>query len=353
MKRLCMIVLALSPYACQSGLTPISQRDFYEKEGKSPNLGHRRPIEEKSEASPEIYVKRENLLIHPKKTENYTGSLFALKRAENNLYGEPARGALGEMLDIQVKVNRSEASASPPAASPNPAATPKGSKELQDELIAALPKLEPSEAKAKVPTQIKMQVVKIFENGDVLVEATRASKNEWESNSIRAMSRLPRAALQANRPLTTEDLSQVDWYEIQGAQTIERESSTWEDEYTMRWAGFDEARSKSALELEGKRKDLEKVKTRLQERINNMGKERGQIAAERERLKKLREEAEIKLKEMGQKIDNQAQLIEQQKEAILKQQALIGEKASPEREKEAAKPANNQAQPAPPEGGAP
>ncbi len=327
MKSLCMIVTVISVSACQTGVFPISQREYlYEKEGKSPNLGHRRPVEEKSESSPEIFVKRESLAIVPKETKNFTGSLFSLKRPENSLFMDPPRGAVGETMDILVKVNRSD-SAVPAAKVPGPAANPAAAaptgKGLQDELIAALPKLEPSEATPKVPSTIKMRVLRRLENGDVIVEATRASKNEWDANSIRAISRIPRAKLEGNQPLSTLDLADVQWNEQQGPNTIDRESTAWEDEYTMRWAGFEEARSKTALELENKRKDLMKVRDRLQDRIVNLGKERGLIAQERERVKKLREEAEQKLNELNRKIEEQTGLIEQQKDTIKKQEALL------------------------------
>jgi hypothetical protein len=343
MRSLCMIFLTSLLGACQTGVFPISQREYLsEKEGKSPHLGHRRPVEEKSESSPEIYVKRESLAVIPKETQNFTGSLLSLKRAENSLFMEPLRGAVGETLDVLVKVNRSESAATPPAApaAPMPPAPANAAgKGPQDELIAALPKLEPEDKTPKVPSVIKMRVLRKLENGDVIVEAARASTNEWDANSIRAVSRIPRLRLASNQPLTTLDLVDVDWYEQQGANTIARESSGWEDEYSLRWAGFEEARSKTAIELENKRKDLQKVKDRLQDRIVNMSKERGQIAAERERVRKLREEAEQKLNELNKKVADQNGLIEQQKDTIQKQQALLNEVSSnPEKAQKGAAP---------------
>jgi hypothetical protein len=333
-----MILVTSLLGACQTGVFPISQREYLsEKEGKSPHLGHRRPVEEKSESSPEIYVKRESLAVVPKETQNFTGSLLSLKRAENSLFMEPPRGAVGETLDVLIKVNRSEGAAT---TTPAPSAAPgNAGKGPQDELIAALPKLEPEDKTPKVPSVIKMRVLRKLENGDVIVEATRASTNEWDANSIRAVSRIPRQRLASNQPLTTLDLVDVDWYEQQGANSIERESSGWEDEYSLRWAGFEEARSKTAIELENKRKDLQKVKDRLQDRIVNMSKERGQIAQERERVRKLREEAEQKLGELNKKVSEQDGLIEQQKDTILKQQALLNEvSANPEKAQKAAAP---------------
>jgi|GEM_PF-1132278 hypothetical protein len=332
MKTLCMIVLILGVSACQTGIVPIAKRDMYEKEGKSSHLGHRRPVEEKSEPATQVFVKRESLAIVPEETQNHTGSLFSLKNPDHLLFVDPPRGALGDSLDIAVRVNRTDRqpnanNQTPPAAGnpPQPVGnTPRDAKAVQDELIAALPKLEPGLPDAKVPASIKMKVVRKLENGDVIVEASRASQNDWEAHSVRALGRIPRDKLQGRQELTTNDLADVQWSENHNGEFTERESSLWEDEYTMRWAGFDEARSKMALDLDNKRKDLEKVKERLQDRINNLGKERGQIAQERERVSRLRQEAEQKLNEMNKKIEEQNSLLEQQKETIKKQEEIIG-----------------------------
>lgn len=331
MKNLGMIILLLSGTACQTGVVPISRREYlYEKEGKSASLSHRRPLEEESRPAPEVFVKRESLAIVPKEAKNYTGSLFSLSKANHLLFTDPPRGQVGEFLDVAVRVNRTDKSPTPDnAAGANTAATPTnqataGSNQaLQDELVTALPKLEPGISEPKVPTKLKMRVVRELENGDIIVEASRASENDWETQSIRAQARISRELLQSKQEISTLDLSDVQWYEAQNGEVIERESTHWEDEYTLRFAGFNEARSKMALDLENKRKDLEKVRDRLQERINNVGKERSKIAQERDRVSKLRQEAEDKLGELNKKVSDQDALIEQQKETIKKQEQLL------------------------------
>lgn len=331
MKNLGIIIFVLSGTACQTGVVPISRREYlYEKEGKSASHSHRRPLEEEPRASPEVFVKRENLALVPKEAKNFTGSLFSLNKSNHLLFIDPPRGQVGEFIDVAIRVNRSGnkpadsangANPQPPADQAN--ATTRSDKALQDELIAALPKLEPEVSDPKVPSKLKMRVVRELENGDLIVEASRASENDWEVQSIRVQARLDREVVQGKQEISTLDLSDVQWFESMNGEVIERESSSWEDEYTLRFAGFNEARSKMALDLENKRKDLEKVKDRLHDRIANVGKERSKIAQERDRVAKLREEAEGKLNEMNKKVGDQDSLIEQQKETIKKQEQLI------------------------------
>lgn len=328
MKKLCIILSLLGTTACQTGVVPISQRNLYEKEGKSAYLGHRRPVEEGTNASPEVYIKRQNTEIVPQETKNYTGSLFALNNPDNLLFVDPPRGAVGDFLDIAVQVNRKDKPASPNPQAQTAAPTPDGktadkSKAIQDELISALPKLEPDTADPKVPSSIKMRVVRKLENGDVIVEASRASQNEWEANAIRAQARIPREKVRGTGEISTADLEDVNWYQSDNGTITERESSGWEDEYSMRWAGFNEAKSKIALDLENKRKELEKVKDRLKERIVNVGKERNKVAQEKEKVSIFRKDAEDKLNDLTQKINEQDGMISQQKEVIQKQEKII------------------------------
>lgn len=328
MKILLLAFAVLSLTACQHGFVPISQRTMYEKEGKNAALGHRRPIEE-SKKSQEVYTKRETIEIVPTEAKNYTGSLLVEKSPNTYLFTNPPRGDVGEFLDIYVMVNRKEKAPATTAAAP---ATPQDAaakgKQVQDELIAALPSLEPGTADAKMPSSIKMKVVKKLPNGDIIVEAARASQNEWEANSLRATGRIPYMKVQGEGEITTMDLADVHWTESQNGTITERESHTWEDEYSMRWAGFDEARSKIAIDLENKQKELEKVKDRLKDKIVNVGRERNKLAAEKNKVEDLRREAEDKLNELTSKNSQQEQQIEQQKEIIKKQEKIIEEAAS-------------------------
>ncbi len=338
MKMFVLIVTALMLTACQHGFVPISQRTMFEKEGKSAALGHRRPIEESGKKGSEVYVKKEAIEIVPTETKNYTGSLLFEKSPNTYLFTSPPRAEVGEFLDVFVMVNRKDkapaaaAAAAPAGAGAAAGAAPadpaaKGD-QIQDELIAALPKLEPGTADAKMPSSIKMKVVKKLENGDVIVEAARASQNEWEANSQRATARIPYLKVQGDGEITTKDLADVHWQESTNGQITERESHTWEDEYSMRWAGFDEARSKVAIDLENKRKDLEKVKDRLRDKIVNVGRERNKLAVEKNKVADLRKEAEDKLNELSSKNAQQESQIEQQKDIIRKQEKIIEEAAS-------------------------
>lgn len=321
------MLLSVALTACQHGFKPIAQRSMYEKEGKNAALGHRRPIEEAKKGQ-EIYLKKDTIDIVPAESKNYTGSLLAEKSPNTYLFTTAPRGDVGDFLDVYVMVNRKEKAPAPAAPGADPQSAADKSKQIQDELIAALPSLEPGIAENKMPSSIKMKVMKKLPNGDIMVEAARASQNEWEANSLRAVGRIPFSKVQGEGEITTMDIADVHWTESLNGQLTERESLTWEDEYSMRWAGFDEARSKVAIDLENKRKDLEKVKDRLKDRIVNVGRERNKLSAEKNKVDALRKEAEDKLNEMDAKAKAQEQQIEQQKEVIKKQEKIIEEAAS-------------------------
>lgn len=330
MNRTILVALALTATSCQHGFVPISQRTMFEKEGKNSALGHRRPLDEANRKGTEVYLKRETIEVVPTETKNYTGSLLQEKSPNTFLFANPVRGDLGDFLDVYVMVNRRErapGAATEVLASATPEDAKVKAKQIQDELISALPSLEPGVADAKMPSAIKMKVVKKLQNGDLIVEAARASQNEWEANSQRATARIPYSKVQGEGEITTMDLADVNWTESVNGQVTERESHTWEDEYSMRWAGFDEARSKVAIDLEGKRKDLEKVKDRLKDKIVNVGQERNKLAAEKTKVDGLRREAEVKLNELSSKSIEQESQIEQQKEIIRKQEKIIEEAA--------------------------
>ena len=329
-----VLCLASVVCSCQTGMVPISQRELYEKEGKYPSFSSRRPVEDKSEPGPEVYVKKESNTIISKEAPNYSGSLFSLKNPQGFLYSPRPRGQLGDFLEIQVASNRKESAA--PNAAQAAGSTPQNPAQKgaasPDDLLASIPNLEPSDAKAKVPNFIKMQVVREFENGDVLLEGERASTNDQESHVIKFQARLPGARKIANEPVRTSDLEDVSWTESLAGKITQRDSSLWEDEYTLRLAGFDEARSKPALDLENKRKDLEKVKGRLQEKIASFNKERDQVLKEREKSNKTKVDSEQKVNVLNKALEEKDALIEQQKEAIKKQEELISSMKSGSKE---------------------
>jgi chromosome segregation ATPase len=189
--------------------------------------------------------------------------------------------------------------------------------------LEALPTFAPSSEKAKPITKIRFKVLKKLPNGDALVETYRTSKNKYESNQIRAKARIPSEKIQSNDLITTADLQDVEFFQFENSQSTERESIGWEDEYTLRFSGFNEAKSKAALELERKRKELMDLRDRLQQRIGNVSKERTKVAADRMKINEFKENTSSRINSLNEKIKELENTIGEQKEIIKKQEEVI------------------------------
>lgn len=283
---------------------------------------HSRPIVDESRPA-DIYGRKRDLNVVPKGGPSETGSLYRLGDHRNQLFAEQEIG-VGSYVDIGVKANRqsgqeggaaaSAGAAQPAAGGAAPAAG------AEDELVKALPNLSPAEANAKVIKKFPMRIMAVLDNGDLLGLFSRSSKTVDEAHSLNVKARIPAQAIYRKDPLTTDDLLDVEWLESRDGDLVERQSSGWEDEYTLRMSGFNEARSKAAVELEDKRKQLETVKKQLQTRIQTLGSERQGIPKERDRLAQEKATLQQKEKEMTSKISELEDKVKQQEEIINKSQ---------------------------------
>jgi len=267
---------------------------------------------------PELFVRTKDVRIVPSDVRGDSGSLFNLDDERNYLYGQRAPG-VGAWIDIQVASTRvdagsggadpeSSAGAGTPAASGGTAGAASAS---DDELLKALPNLEPAGKDAKPIKNFKMKIVHQDQSGDVIAQFQRRSMRDEDAAEISVTARVPLSRLSSGEPLTTNDLSDVKWIENRDGQIAERRSANWEDEYTMRLSGFDEARSKEAIALEDKRKQLVGVREKLDTRIRSLAQERTQMTKQREDLMAKQKTDQEKIAELQKTVDEQKRQIEQ------------------------------------------
>ena len=295
-----------------------------------------RPIAEPAKP-PKIYVRKKSLKIKRKSPGPVSGSLYQLEDPRNVLLTEKPRGLLGSVLDIEVESMRQNNQADKEAEEEPQGGAQNGRDELESTLLKALPELDPGENKPVLLKNLKMRVVDRLPNGDVFVTLNRSSANRLEANSIAVKARIPALALTANRALTTKDLYDVEWAQSDDGEVIERKSSFWEDEYTLRLSGFDEAKSKAALALEDKRKSLEKVKDQLKSQIKNMTDQRVAIAKERARLNRNRQRRAEERQALKDEIQSMKETLKERDEKI-KELELAQAEEKPEPEEEAPAP---------------
>lgn len=280
----CLILLTVLG-GCARGLVNASSRSAgFDKAGdmqvRSRDIG-------KPAAPPELYVHRKTLNVRPKSTKSENGSLFNPADERNFLFTSRGPIVEGRYVDIEVASNRLDKK--PPSkdkgkAAPAAAAAKGGKDELDASIAKALPSLEPSEADAVLLKRFKMKITHRFENGDVLAFMRRKSTLASEGSEISVQARIPYERIISGEPMSTNDLEEVEWVESQGGEIAERRSAGWEDEYTARLSGFNEARSKMAMDLEDKRKQLKDVKENLETRLKTFGSERQQMSKQREAL---------------------------------------------------------------------
>jgi hypothetical protein len=278
-----------------------------------------------------MYVKQRGIAIKDATRPNETGSLFNPDDERNYLFTATGPLNVGRFLRVKIVPGREgggrhEEAGKKGGAGGKEALAGKTGKErgteakpdeLEAELLKSLPQLEPAErGELALLKGLKMQILHRYDNGDVLAMAVRRSVDADQGNEIQAQARIPYDRLSSGDELTTDDLLDVHFRESKGGELVERNSSSWEDEYSLRFSGFDEARSKAALELADQRKQLKDSTEKLETRIKTFGEERQQFAKQREDLIKAKKANDDKVQNLEDKVKEQQDTIEKQQEEI-------------------------------------
>ncbi|NRA67072.1 MAG: flagellar basal body L-ring protein FlgH [Pseudobacteriovorax sp.] len=319
MKRSTIILIALFVSACQTGLVPVSKRDYrrgLQPKQVSKNMRDIRDIAEVKK--PNIFIRKKRSIIRRSTSQNNNGSLMSLDNPQNYLFVDRPIGNVGDIITVAVRSNAAKEDE-------NDNGGEREAEELKDELLQALEKLEPSDQQLVPVTSIKFRVDRVMPNGDALVSYYRTSSNDVESNAVRVYARIARKTLLDKPGITTKDLLDIDWYERKDQEVFERNSINWEDEYTLRLSGFDEAKSRFAKSLDEKEGDIQEISNKLRERINALGQERRKIAETRQDLEKQKQNAEKIVSDLRSQAEKDKETIEDQKSIIKKQQGFIDE----------------------------
>ena len=324
--------------SCTGGVNSISSRDltlYNRKEGNKSTS----PLvtSSKSKKNPEVFVKRRDVIIEPILDSDDDGSLFNVNDSKNNLFATYLRPRVGGFLLVKVLNHKSLVNSiekieeNEDGNSAESIANGKDDEFNEMELIKALPHLGPIEEDEKsVIKNLRMKVVHQFENGDLLLTFKRSSANENNSKQAFVQARLPFDRVISKNNLTTRDLTEIKLLENYKDEIIEKNSTGWEDEYTLRLSGFDETKSKFATKLEEKRNDLRKIKNKLHDRLENLGKERRQMARERDKLIRNKSSLEESEKELKAEIEEQKGKLEEQSSQIEEQKKVIEDLSRPE-----------------------
>jgi len=298
-----LVVIKVMMASCQtSRIVPVSQRSVggLEKFTGDSMVGMRRSPNSEA-GSPEVFVKREEIRVEPLDERNTTGSLFVLDDERNYLFISNPPVTPGRYINVQVTSHRV-----PRKSNPLMEKDQDEPLELDDEvaaeILASLPHLGPRDEENRLLSSLRMRVEKVYPNGDVRLSMQRRSQRDNFANAIDIRARLAYDRLTAGSTVSTNDLADVHWYESQEGQTTERYSSLWEDEFTARLSGFEEAMSQHALELARKERQMQEARERMQNRLKALGAERKSLAREREQVQQMRNTSEERVNELERQV---------------------------------------------------
>jgi hypothetical protein len=330
--------------ACQSTLIPISKRRLDTQAEQPPRyIRKSRSIgEPKTNQSSELFLRQKKTAIVPLERQQQSASLFQVSNPQNYLFYDKPRGEVGDMIPVYVRPERKAPDSEDDTEPLTEDNAEMDAEQLEKDLLAALPDLRPQDDKPVPVTKIPFKVMRILPDGDAIVENYRVSKNDDESNVVKIQARVPKSRLMSNEPILTTDLRDINWYQNRNQNVTERQSLGWQDEYTLRLSGFEEARSLQAKNLEQKRQDLIKLRDRLKQRIMNLSKERSQVARERSRLTSIKDQYDSKIQDLENQIQQKAGEIDEQKAMIQRQRERIrqleGDSEQPAEQAEEAQP---------------
>ena len=328
-KILCILIALFTLMTgCMPSVNKISGRnpDLFGKESDK-IAGNSRPV---GSTSPDLFVKEKKIVIKDVKEENDSGSLFNVEDERNYLFASTGPQTVGRYLDINVVSNRTDGAKA--GGKPGAVKTPEEQKkedlakpqdEIQKELLGSLPDLNPA-GTPEDPTLLKsfkMRIAHRYPNGDVLAVMSRRSTSEDQVKDMNIETRIPFNRLASGEPLTTRDLIDVKYHENNDGQIMDRASTGWEDEYSLRLSGFDEAKSKGAIDLADKRKKLEEASKKLETKMKSFGEERNQLSKQKEELTAKAETQQEQVKTLEDKVKEQEAIIQD-----LKPQDKAGDK---------------------------
>lgn len=321
-ERSLVLLMAILLVRCAPEVIKASARnpDLFEKPGSALHMAGRPPGQS---PAPEMYVRQSSIQLERVDAPNETGSLFNPEDERNFLFTSAGPHKLGRFLTIQVASNLK-------AKDKKPEEPAKAKEESQDavekELLAAIPELAPADpGETRLIDDFKMKITHRFDNGDVMTMMNRRSVNGEQVEDVTVTARVPYDRLMAGDALTTGDLLDVKIVSSKDGEVAERRSSGWEDEYSLRLSGFDEAKSKVAMEIDDKRRKLDEARANLQTRIKTFSKEREQVAKLRDEVSKEKGQLDEERKQWEEKVDEKESALEDANAALKSKDEQIAE----------------------------
>ena len=314
MKILIVVSFFIMMASCSGGRKPISERPIATSPSTEPAT--QIAIREIPDNSPrqEFYVKKNDLNIKRKFKPKETGSLTSTTDPRSFVRPATLPREVGSVIEVKTSSNKLEGSGADSAKSKggqSGKADDKNSAKVEEELLKSLPSLDPADGpnKPELIKSFKAKVIEIRENGDAVVAYHRRSLREDQASDLLVNAVIPHNALVDRENIKTTDLQDVKVTESRDGEITERISGNWEDEYTLRMSGFDEAKSKSAVALDEKYKQLKEARERVIAQVKSLGQERTTMAKERSDLLETKAKDQDKIASLESKVKEQEEAI--------------------------------------------
>ena len=305
-----VIFAALVAFACQSGkMVNASSRPV---EGFDKQKGSLVPVQTRdigNGAAPQLYVKNRKVDIRAKGDNDGTGSLYKKEDGRNGLFTTDEPIVPGSYVTVEVSSNYLDTKAK--EKSKKGANLDKSEDSaLEAAMLKGLPDLEPADKEIPIVKRFRMKVTHRFDDGDLGVFMKRESSNANETQLLQIKARIPYMRLVSGDNLKTSDLVDVEFHEVSHGESVDRTSSGWEDEYSLRMSGFDESKSKVAADLDDKRRKLAETAEQMKTSLHAMSDERKQFSKQREGLLEGKKKAEEELVATKKQFDEQSKELE-------------------------------------------
>jgi DNA repair exonuclease SbcCD ATPase subunit len=264
----------------------------------------------------EFYVKSSQIDIKEKKRTPSHGSLSSVDDPRSFLMPTPMPVRVGSVIEIKTSSNRLDAGSSADEKGKAKgkdvvAKADEKNQKLEDELMKALPNLEPgTENRPSIVKSFNAKVIEVRENGDAVVSYHRQSIRSDQASDLLIRAVVPQEALSDRDNIKTTQLRDVAIRESLDGEVSDRVSENWEDEYTLRMSGFDEAKSKSAVALDSQKKQLQEARDKVVQQIKSLGQERNSMAKERNDLLDKKAKDDQKITELEKKVAEQDEEIQ-------------------------------------------
>ena len=326
--------------ACVGGLKSVSSREIANEPMEAVKIHSSHPVSHQvAVRKPPLFVKKRAIKLSKKPDVNVTGSLYDSSSNRPRFFRTIRDFDLGTYVVVNIDYVDIKNAGAPESERDSDdaegdeegsgnsndanAELPEERDELLNRLEQIFPSLKPS--KSNRPNLIKtlpMKVVHRDPDGTVQLLYERGSKSNSHTNDLRVVAEVDSRQIDQKGTVSSFHLRNVKLLHFDGSETISRTSNRWEDEFSLRVAGFSEAMSADAVRMNDMRRDLKRLGEEVRDQIISLRTQRRAMSKERDKLVAERKVDRDTIGALEKTVDQQKATISEQKRAIEEFEAI-------------------------------